>query len=118
MAGHLKARGLWRSSGPLPSTPNRYIYPHWLNDDDDAVLFQLEEVNWRQNLTMAQSGRSKLKQPNALFEFVVKEGEVSCGRGVIAHAVTGALHVQDREKVQVDFTHAELYAFYNKVCYT
>lgn len=38
---------------------------------------QLEEVNWRQNLTMAQSGRSKLKQPNALFEFVIKEGEVS-----------------------------------------
>ncbi len=25
---------------------------------------------------MAQSGRSKLKQPNALFEFTVKEGEV------------------------------------------
>ena len=25
---------------------------------------------------MAQSGRSKLKQPNALFEFVIKEGEV------------------------------------------
>ncbi len=41
------------------------------------LLWQLEEVNWRQNLTMAQSGRSKLKQPNALFEFVIKEGEVS-----------------------------------------
>ena len=25
---------------------------------------------------MAQSGRSKLKQPNAQFEFVIKEGEV------------------------------------------
>lgn len=57
---------------------------------------QLEEVNWRQNLTMAQSGRSKLKQPNALFEFVIKEGE-------------------EREKVQVDFTHEELYAFYSKL---
>lgn len=57
---------------------------------------QLEEVNWRQNLTMAQTGRSKLKQPNALFEFVIKEGE-------------------EREKVQVEFTHEELYAFYSKL---
>ena len=46
---------------------------------------QLEEVNWRQNLTMAQSGRSKLKQPNALFEFVIKEGEVSTLRGPSHH---------------------------------
>lgn len=41
-----------------------------------TYVFQLEEVNWRQNLTMAQSGRAKLKQPNAMFEFVIKEGEV------------------------------------------
>jgi len=37
---------------------------------------QLEEVKWRLNLQMAQSSRSKMKVPNALFEFVVKEGEV------------------------------------------
>ncbi len=37
---------------------------------------QLEELNWRLNLTMAQSGRSKLKQPDAMLEFVVKEGQV------------------------------------------
>ena len=43
-----------------------------------CMFLQLEEVNWRQNLTMAQSGRSKLKQPNAFFEFVIKEGEVCC----------------------------------------
>ena len=37
---------------------------------------QLEDVNWRLNLQMAQSTRAKMKQPNALFEFSVREGEV------------------------------------------
>ena len=34
---------------------------------------------------MAQSGRSKLKQPNALFEFVIKEGEVSTVYEHVSH---------------------------------
>jgi hypothetical protein len=32
---------------------------------------QLEEVNWRLNLQMAQASKSKMKLPNAMFEFVV-----------------------------------------------
>lgn len=57
---------------------------------------QLEEVNWRLNLQMAQSSRAKMKMPNALFEFVVKEGE-------------------SKEKIKVDFTHKELFEFYGKL---
>ncbi|KAK7481601.1 hypothetical protein BaRGS_00027117 [Batillaria attramentaria] len=34
---------------------------------------QLEEVNWRLNLQMAQSSMSKMKLPNAMFEFGVKD---------------------------------------------
>ena len=37
------------------------------------VMLQLEDVNWRLNLQMAQANKSKLKIPNALFELGVKD---------------------------------------------
>ena len=41
------------------------------------VCVQLEEVKWRLNLQLAQSTRTKMKLPNALFELSVRDGEVS-----------------------------------------
>lgn len=39
----------------------------------DLIWFQLEAVNWRLNLQMAQSNKTKLKSPNALFELQVSD---------------------------------------------
>ena len=44
---------------------------------------QLEEVNWRLSLQMAQSSQAKMKQPSAVFELAVKEGEVGVDTGLI-----------------------------------
>jgi hypothetical protein len=40
---------------------------------DLYIYFQLESVNWRLNLQMAQSNKVKMKVPNAMFEFNVTD---------------------------------------------
>lgn len=67
---------------------------------------------------MAQSTKSKMKQPNALLELVVKDGEVEPFPNVLMFPayVQTVLIIQKRDKVRLDFTHEELYAFYSKVC--
>ena len=63
---------------------------------------------------MAQSTKSKMKQPNALLELVVKDGEVYSD--ILAQIPDlYCLFMQKRDKVRLDFTHEELYAFYGKV---
>ncbi|XP_031564732.1 COMM domain-containing protein 10-like isoform X1 [Actinia tenebrosa] len=57
---------------------------------------QLEAMNWRLNLQMAQASKAKLKLPNALFEFHLSSGE-------------------EKEKIHIEFSHEELYAFYNQL---
>ena len=47
---------------------------------------------------MAQSNKIKMKLPNAMFEFKVKTNSTT-----------------DTDKIRVEFTHDELYEFYNKV---
>jgi len=59
---------------------------------------QLEAVNWRLNLQMAQSNMTKMKLPNAMFELSLASGS----QGV-------------KEQVHLEFTHEELYAFYNQL---
>ncbi|PVD19722.1 hypothetical protein C0Q70_20213 [Pomacea canaliculata] len=59
---------------------------------------QLEEVKWRLNLQMAQSTRLKMKVPNAMFELSVHDDNSG-----------------GREKIRVEFTHEELYGFYNQL---
>ena len=59
---------------------------------------QLEEVNWRLNLQMGQSSQTKMKLPNAMFEFVVSGQEA-----------------ESKERIKMEFSHDELYQFYNKV---
>jgi len=40
-------------------------------------ISQLEDINWRLNLQMAQANKAKMKLPNALFEFQLSSsGEV------------------------------------------
>ncbi|CAH3033523.1 unnamed protein product [Pocillopora meandrina] len=59
---------------------------------------QLSEVNWRLNLQMAQSSMTKMKLPNAMFELNLSSGS-QCSE----------------EQVHLEFTHGELYAFYNQL---
>ncbi|XP_068694296.1 COMM domain-containing protein 10-like [Montipora foliosa] len=59
---------------------------------------QLQAVNWRLNLQMAQSNMAKMKLPNALFELRVSSGS----QGV-------------KDNIYLEFTHEELYSFYNQL---
>ena len=59
---------------------------------------QLQDVNWRLNLQMAQATQSRKKEPNAMFQFTVADDPTS-----------------STEKFHVEFNHAELYAFYNQL---
>ncbi|KAL3867481.1 hypothetical protein ACJMK2_044683 [Sinanodonta woodiana] len=59
---------------------------------------QLEDINWRLNLQMAQASKTKMKLPNAMFELGVKDE-----------------NTQEKDKIKLEFTHDELYAFYNQL---
>lgn len=59
---------------------------------------QLSDVNWRLNLQVAQSSMTKMKVPNAMFELNLSSGS-QCSE----------------EPVHLEFTHGELYAFYNQL---
>ena len=59
---------------------------------------QLEGVNWRLNLQMGQASQTKMKIPNAMFEMVVAGSDPD-----------------QKEKIRMEFSHDELFEFYNKV---
>ncbi|XP_060065538.1 COMM domain-containing protein 10-like [Ylistrum balloti] len=59
---------------------------------------QLEDINWRLNLQMAQSTQLKMKMPNAMFELGVKNE-----------------NTDKQEKIKMEFTHDELYQFYTQL---
>ncbi|XP_013414424.1 COMM domain-containing protein 10 [Lingula anatina] len=59
---------------------------------------QLEDVNWRLNLQMAQANKAKMKLPTAMFELGIKDE-----------------NSDTKEKTRLEFTHDELYAFYNQL---
>ncbi|OWF53988.1 COMM domain-containing protein 10-like [Mizuhopecten yessoensis] len=59
---------------------------------------QLEDINWRLSLQMAQATQVKMKMPNAMFELAVKNE-----------------NTDTREKIRMEFTHDELYKFYNQL---
>lgn len=67
-----------------------------------CYILQLEDINWRLNLQMAQARHTKQKVPNAMFEL-----------GVRTDSDTGS----EKEKIRLEFTHDELYQFYNQVSY-
>ncbi|XP_065944582.1 COMM domain-containing protein 10 [Magallana gigas] len=59
---------------------------------------RLEEINWRLNLQMAQSNKSKMKLPNAMFELKINDEDSEA-----------------KEKIRFEMTHDELYSFYNQL---
>ncbi|VDI65553.1 Hypothetical predicted protein [Mytilus galloprovincialis] len=83
------------------------IVETWANSAKDVITKlrqrtivpkQLESVNWRLNLQMAQSNKAKMKMPNAMFEFNVTDENTT-----------------EKENIKVEFTHDELYMFYNQL---
>lgn len=38
-----------------------------------SKFFQLEDVNWRLHLQLAQENKAQLKTPSAVFEFNIKD---------------------------------------------
>ncbi|XP_052100412.1 COMM domain-containing protein 10-like [Mytilus californianus] len=83
------------------------IVEAWTNSAKDVITKlrqrtivpkQLESVNWRLNLQMAQSNKAKMKMPNAMFEFNVTDENTT-----------------EKEKIKIEFTHDELYMFYNQL---
>jgi len=60
---------------------------------------QLSSVSWRLNLEMSESSRANLKDPNAFFEFRVSDSDQQ----------------MNDERIQVQFSHSQLYDFYNKL---
>jgi len=57
---------------------------------------QLSDVNWELRLVLAQSSLSKLKTPTGLVELTLDSND-------------------GPEKLQMEFSHQELYSFYNKL---
>ncbi|XP_052784943.1 COMM domain-containing protein 10-like [Mya arenaria] len=79
----------WTSSGRdvLQKLRQRTLLPH-----------QLDTINWRLNLQMAQSTKTKQKIPNAMLELGVSREERD-----------------SNQKIRMEFTHEELYQFYNQL---
>eukprot|EP00794_Sanderia_malayensis_P009870 gene9870-10880_t len=59
---------------------------------------QLDSLNWRLNLQMSQSNRSKMKMPTAFFELGLKSSDQ-----------------KDDENLRMEFTHDELYTFFQQM---
>uniref|UniRef100_K1Q7I2 COMM domain-containing protein 10 n=1 Tax=Magallana gigas TaxID=29159 RepID=K1Q7I2_MAGGI len=90
-----------------PSAEVKVIVDAWKNAAADVVTKlrqrtitpkRLEEINWRLNLQMAQSNKSKMKLPNAMFELKINDEDSEA-----------------KEKIRFEMTHDELYSFYNQV---
>ena len=74
------------SSSPLPLAQASLFSQSWASQGRVVVerlkgraFFptQLEGINWRLNLSMAQPSQAKMKLPNAQIEFDIKTGEVT-----------------------------------------
>ena len=98
---------LLHSSPPSHTHTHTYTHTHTHTHTHTRTRTQLEEVKWRLNLQMAQSSRSKMKTPNALFEFVVKEGKVSVGeiKRVVQHLFTTHITCTYHTHIPTKHTH-------------
>lgn len=84
---------------------------------------QLVDVNWRLHLELASSAEAKPKLPNALFELAVSSKDKA--RTEVQRISSAPFSPSpipppppsqaDADRVQMEFTHAELYDFYNKL---
>ena len=63
---------------------------------------RLERIKWRLNLNLASDVRSKLKAPNALFEFNLINDEPQTAKS-------------NRDSFQIEFSKDQLYDFFNNL---
>ena len=61
---------------------------------------QLEEIDWRLNLQLAQSFQSRQKVPNAIFQLGLSDETKPA---------------EEKEEVTIEFTREELYQFYSEL---
>ena len=80
---------------------------------------QLRSVAWQLNLQLAQSKQAKMKVPNAVFEFRISQpGSVRCF-STTAQPLTDLEQTQSKtENVHAEFTHDQLFKFYEQVCFS
>nr|XP_044989871.1 COMM domain-containing protein 10 isoform X5 [Jaculus jaculus] len=71
---------------------------HLVLETISFVLEQLETVGWQLNLQMAHSAQAKLKTPQAVLQLGVSNEDS-----------------KNLEKICMEFTHKELFDFYNKL---
>nr|KAF6489129.1 COMM domain containing 10 [Molossus molossus] len=71
---------------------------HLVLETISFILEQLETVGWQLNLQMAHSAQAKLKSPQAVLQLGVSNEDS-----------------KSLEKVLVEFSHKELFEFYNKL---
>ena len=90
---------------------------------------QLDSVKWKLNLQMAESSKSKVKMPSAVVELGLKGSKVinismRDGISLLENSFERRLRnlnidwifFQELENVCLEFTHEELYSFYDQVC--
>ncbi|XP_064293822.1 COMM domain-containing protein 10 isoform X3 [Phalacrocorax carbo] len=71
---------------------------HLVLETISFILEQLETIGWQLNLQMAESVQAKLKSPQAVLELGVSNEDS-----------------KNLKKVFVEFSHQELFEFYNKL---
>uniref|UniRef100_A0A8C9L8V8 COMM domain containing 10 n=1 Tax=Pavo cristatus TaxID=9049 RepID=A0A8C9L8V8_PAVCR len=76
----------------------RWIISWWACSSVLTCLMRLETIGWQLNLQMSASTQAKLKSPRAVLELGVSNEDS-----------------KNLKKVFVEFSHQELFEFYNKL---
>ena len=71
------------------------------------------DVNYHLNLTMGQSNLSKLQDPTAIFEFLIKNPSNNNSVDKPQENIPESL--KDTEKFCIEFNHKELYSFFDNI---
>ncbi|XP_066887581.1 COMM domain-containing protein 10 isoform X7 [Kogia breviceps] len=100
---------------------------HLVLETISFILEQLETVGWQLNLQMAHSAQAKLKSPQAVLQLGVSNEDSKIkpvspeySRAIWMHPfhlekLPGNLPRKSLKKVLVEFSHKELFDFYNKL---
>jgi hypothetical protein len=82
----------------------------------------LTHTDYHLNMVLGQSGLTRQQEPSALFEFTIREGESNANNnssddcsGGDGEGVTGAMGSAGGEKLLVEFSHEELFAFFGQL---
>nr|XP_030725688.1 COMM domain-containing protein 10 isoform X2 [Globicephala melas] len=96
----------WSSMGQetIEKFRQRILAPH-----------KLQTVGWQLNLQMAHSAQAKLKSPQAVLQLGVSNEDSKIAE-FQTNTFWGTEICQSLKKVLVEFSHKELFDFYNKDC--